>query len=208
MFLVAIDWSKNGSGITKYNTLTGKMDYLTFSSVKKNVSDHIKFLPKKDFKNDWDQIKFMTDIVLDFIPKGSPIIIEGYSFGSVGSVFDIAESCGVMKWRLITEHDCKFMEVPPTTIKKWATGSGGADKVKMTNAYFNLTSIPFELTHLSKFKSPQNDIIDSFWMLDLLINKTNNTPKYVKFISDKVNEKSKDVLTSEFISIEDRLSFV
>ena len=60
------------------------------------------------------------------------IVIEGFSYGSKGrSVFDIA----YLGWRIREELDklkredgIPWMEVPPTTLKKYATGKGNSSK--------------------------------------------------------------------------------
>ena len=60
------------------------------------------------------------------------IVIEGFSYGSKGrSVFDIA----YLGWRireelerLRTEDNIPWLEVPPSQLKKFATGQGNANK--------------------------------------------------------------------------------
>lgn len=61
-------------------------------------------------------------------------VIEGYSFGSKGrAVFNIGEAGGVV--RLLLHDLCvPFAEVPPTTLKLFATGKGNSDKDAMIEA--------------------------------------------------------------------------
>ena len=58
------------------------------------------------------------------------VVIEGYSMGSRGRVFDIGELGGVIRMAL---HDSgiTFVSVPPTSLKKFATGKGTAKKDDM-----------------------------------------------------------------------------
>jgi crossover junction endodeoxyribonuclease RuvC len=63
------------------------------------------------------------------------ILIEGYSYGSKGkAILDIAEFGGLLRHGLLTEFDCPIIEVPPTALKKWATGKGNANKTQVVSA--------------------------------------------------------------------------
>jgi crossover junction endodeoxyribonuclease RuvC len=58
-------------------------------------------------------------------------VIEGYSFGSQGrAVFNIGELGGVIRL-LLHDMGVPYTEVPPSTLKKWATGKGNANKDTM-----------------------------------------------------------------------------
>lgn len=66
------------------------------------------------------------------VAKPGIILIEGYSYGSKGkAILDIAEFGGLLRHRLLDEFECPIIEVPPATLKKWATGKGNANKVVM-----------------------------------------------------------------------------
>jgi crossover junction endodeoxyribonuclease RuvC len=55
-------------------------------------------------------------------------VIEGYAFGAKGSaVFDIAELGGVVRFHLY-DHKRAYCDVPPSCLKKFATGKGNAKK--------------------------------------------------------------------------------
>jgi crossover junction endodeoxyribonuclease RuvC len=59
------------------------------------------------------------------------VVLEGYSYGSRGrSVFDIGELGGGVRL-LLHRLDIPFVEVPPSTLKKYATGQGNAGKDAM-----------------------------------------------------------------------------
>lgn len=95
------------------------------------------------------------------------IAIEGYSMGSVGAVFNIAENTAVLKYRLF-EKGIKWIEVPPTTVKKSATGKGNADKLMMYDVFVEKTSIDPRkmLDSKAKLGSPFTDIADSYHIAD------------------------------------------
>lgn len=105
---------------------------------------------------------FLSKIPTNPIPS---IFIEDYSFGSKGKVFHIAENTGILKHKL-WELGFKFTTVPPTVIKKHATGKGNADKEKMVAAFLEQTQVDMHKLILSdrKLASPVTDIVDSFFI--------------------------------------------
>lgn len=61
-------------------------------------------------------------------------VIEGYSFGSKGrSVFDIAELGGVIR-RVLRLKRVPYVDIPPSVLKKYATGKGNSPKDAMIAA--------------------------------------------------------------------------
>lgn len=98
-------------------------------------------------------------------PKLPSIFIEDYSFGSKGKVFNIAENCGLLKWKL-WEIGLKFSTIPPTVIKKYATGKGNADKQKMYDAFVAETGKDFisSFSKNGKLDNPVTDLVDAFYI--------------------------------------------
>ena len=94
--------------------------------------------------------------------------MEGYSYGSTGKVFHIAENTAVLKY-LMWDEELEFEVVPPTVIKKFATGKGNANKEKMYEAFCDEnkdSSLREWLTpRSSNVISPVNDIVDSYYIL-------------------------------------------
>ena len=69
------------------------------------------------------------------------IFIEGYSYGSKGQgLFQIAENCGILKYRL-QEQNLPYETVVPSVVKKGATGKGNADKDMMYEAFVKETKL-------------------------------------------------------------------
>jgi Holliday junction resolvasome RuvABC endonuclease subunit len=62
------------------------------------------------------------------------VFIEGYSMGSKGRVFDIAEATSVLKYRLFKDG-ISYTAIAPTAVKKFATGKGNANKLVMADAF-------------------------------------------------------------------------
>lgn len=119
---------------------------------------------------------WVINIVAPFRDEEHYILIEDYSFGSKGRVFNLAENCGLLKY-LLYKGKYKFFTVPPSVIKKYATGKGNADKQKMYDAFYALTEI--DLIHVysksGRLSSPVTDIVDAFYlthyMHDSIINE-------------------------------------
>ena len=95
------------------------------------------------------------------------VILEGYSYGSTGKVFHIAENTAVLKY-LMWDEELEFEIVPPTVIKKFATGKGNANKEKMYEAFCTenpKVDLRSQLTpRSSNVISPVNDIVDAYFI--------------------------------------------
>lgn len=92
--------------------------------------------------------------------KVNRVFLEGYSMGSRGRVFHIAENTGVLKQK-IYKAGINFEVVPPSTWKKEVVGKGNADK------QYVYESMNVDLKDIFKSKSitsPINDIADSYFI--------------------------------------------
>lgn len=105
------------------------------------------------------------------IDPEAEIYLEGYAFGAKGQVFNIGENTGVLKqkiWQLKGYSPKAFTTFTPGTIKKFATGKGNADKVKMHEAFVAETSIKLDLHFgVNPGDSPISDIIDAYYISKL-----------------------------------------
>jgi len=81
-----------------------------------------------------ERFDFLSDWVMRILnehDKMGTVWMEGYSYGSKGSrVFEIGENSGILKLKLFS-NGIPFRVVPPTVIKKHATGKGNASKDEM-----------------------------------------------------------------------------
>ncbi len=112
----------------------------------------------------------LTEWLLDL--HAETVYIEDYAFAATGRVFHIGEHCGILKY-VLQQNGIKVEVVPPTVIKKFATGKGNADKEKMTQAF--LVDYPAARNWVQSFfprykdgallaKSPLADLADSYWL--------------------------------------------
>lgn len=67
-----------------------------------------------------------------FPPRPDLVAVEGYSLASPGrlALVRLGEIGGVVRLRLF-ELDVPYVEIPPSSLKRFATGHGNADKYRM-----------------------------------------------------------------------------
>ena len=85
------------------------------------------------------------------------IAIENYAYSATGSVFNIGENTGILKYMLF-QNKMNFETVTPQMVKKYATGKGNAKKVYMADAFTKETGL--DLTGIKQW----SDIADSYWI--------------------------------------------
>lgn len=84
-----------------------------------------------------DRLAFILQGVRDVIDAGGGAgsfelaVLEGYAYGGTGMTFHLAELGGLLRWHLAREWGIPYIVVPPSTLKKFVTGNGRADKVQM-----------------------------------------------------------------------------
>jgi Holliday junction resolvasome RuvABC endonuclease subunit len=105
------------------------------------------------------------DTIKETIHTPQKVFIEGYSFGSKGqAVFQIAENCGILKYRL-QEMDIDYDTIVPSVVKKGATGKGNADKDLMYESFSKETNTNLKkIFDVEKIGNPVSDIVDSFYI--------------------------------------------
>lgn len=81
--------------------------------------------------------------LLDTIETWNPtlIVIESYAYGRANQAHQLGELGGVL--RLAAEHACAtLLDVPPTVVKKYATGKGNANKDLVRDAARDRLGLP------------------------------------------------------------------
>ena len=169
--IVGIDYSLSSPAVCicagEFKFDNCKIYYLT--NVKKYEGDYLKgqlngrlHLPYTSEQQRHDQISQWAFDLID--SADSDIFIEGYSFGSKGLVFNLAENMGTLKHKLYKSNK-NFKQIVPGQIKKIATGKGNADKLKMYEQFKIDTGLDlvkeFEQT---KLNNPVTDIIDAYYV--------------------------------------------
>lgn len=102
--------------------------------------------------------EILEDVMMraDQPPTVRLVVIEGYAMGGMGRVFDIGELGGVIKLGLFYKK-LPVAIVPPSSLKKFATGKGNAKKDDMLEA---------AIRHF-KFTGHGNDEADAWLLLKM-----------------------------------------
>ncbi len=165
--IVGIDYSLTSPAICIDN---GSLMFFYLTNKKKHIgmmSEEIIGYEHKEWTDPIQRFKYISDFALDIIePLLEPMVyIEGYSFGSKGQgLFQIAENCGILKYRL-QEENIPYDTVVPSVVKKGATGKGNADKDMMLNAFIKETKIDLKkIFDTDKAGNPLSDIADSYFI--------------------------------------------
>ncbi len=103
------------------------------------------------------------------------IVLEDYAFSAVGRITGLAENGGVLKAFLRTQAPphIPLHIVAPTTMKKFATGSGRAQKEDVWASFIKVfphtSSWPttvFPKSKTDKINSPLSDLADAYFLAD------------------------------------------
>jgi len=102
--------------------------------------------------------------------RGCEVFIEGYAFATSGKshVRSVAENSGLLKHKMYKVRQT-FTSIPPTVIKKYATGKGNSNKEVMHEFFIKEPEAPPNLKTIlrpksTKLTSPISDIVDAYWI--------------------------------------------
>ena len=179
MIIAGIDYSLSCPAICTYDTKEGKFSFKTTNHYfRSNLKKYDKFYDNNiwgenhgQWKTDEDRYDDIANWALSILVSPSQrvdkVILEGYSYGSTGKVFHIAENTAILKYNL-WDDEIEFDIIPPTVIKKFATGKGNANKEKMYESFVEENpgvDLRSELTpRSSNVISPVNDIVDAYFL--------------------------------------------
>ena len=173
--IVGIDYSLNSPAIC----IAGddfdfdKCSFHFLTSKKKHIGKFGKNIfgyEIKDYKTPIERFTNISTWALDIIHKHktdtAKVFIEGYSFGSKGqAVFQIAENCGILKYRLQLSPSILYDTVVPSVVKKFASGKGNADKQLMYDSFKEHTKQDLlKMFDMGKLSNPVTDIVDSYYI--------------------------------------------
>lgn len=95
---------------------------------------------------------WLLDDLLD--PRPGLVVIEGYAYGRHNQAHQIGELGGIARLTF-RDHYVNFAEVPPATLKKWATGRGNATKPDMRVELFKRSGLDVR----------DDNTVDALWLL-------------------------------------------
>ena len=100
-------------------------------------------VPPKELR-DAVRLQFLEDALahaLEPFPHADGVAMEGQSYGSEGRIDQLGQIGGIVKLFLLKRYGVSPLVVPPSTLKKFVTGNGQADKSMMmraTKVYWDL----------------------------------------------------------------------
>lgn len=125
-----MDLSLNGTGLVIVDSNSMKpieSRYVLLNAKKKSLNSPNIF--------GMERVHYILCQFIEIFENHKPekIIIEGYSMGSRGMVYDIGEVGGVIR-HFMYMNKIPYIEIPPKTLKKYVTDNGNADKEMMMEA--------------------------------------------------------------------------
>lgn len=119
----------------------------------------------QEYSSEIDRYVNHAKWVVSLVQGCSLVAIEGYSMGSRGKVFHIAENTAILKY-FLEQNKIPYVSVPPTRVKKHAC-KGNASKEEMYDAFVNLTKTDLRKVMgftAKKIASPITDVVDSYYI--------------------------------------------
>jgi len=82
--------------------------------------------------NGWPRVNAIACRIMEVVEQEEPdcVALEGYGFGQMASVVTLAEIGSVVRF-LLWQEDIPFLDIPPSSLKKFVTGKGNAKKDQM-----------------------------------------------------------------------------
>ena len=180
--LAGIDYSLTSPAICVWKEINGNRQfnfnmcdvyYLETTQRLKLAARHEILNLHAEVYPEWETEEQRHDLLSDWamsIISGCEVFIEGYAFATSGKshVRSVAENSGLLKHKMYKIGQT-FTSVPPSVIKKYATGKGNANKDLMYNTFSKECVAPVDLHKTLKPKStklsnPTTDIVDSYWI--------------------------------------------
>jgi len=173
LIVAGIDYSMTSPALCVYNTESGEFSfdnctfYFLTQSKKYEIDTENIHGMLFEYDNEMQRYDTISSYFLDRIMENEvdKVYMEDYSMGSKGRVFHIAENTGVLKYRMWS-FGIPFQTIPPTVIKKFASGKGNANKERMQEVFEEQNEVKlkqlFNMT--DKQWNPSSDLIDAYYI--------------------------------------------
>ena len=183
MVIAGIDYSITSPAICIHVGESWKYDNCIFHflSNRKKYSDVFcnRFFGKsfEDYNSEEERYDSISSWAVDKCDISDQVAIENYAFNATGRVFNIAENTGVLKYKLFGQG-IPLETIPPSTVKKLATGKGNSNKCAMYEAFKNETGVDLmDELNMKTLNNPVTDIVDSYYVCKTLFNMITNMEK-------------------------------
>ena len=144
MRIVALDLSLTATGVAVHDAeyVTGKVSTHTIKPTTRG----------------FERIDRVRGEVLDFVADTDVVVIEGYAFmaKAQAGTREIAELGGVIRMSLY-DLGISWVDVPPASLKQYATGKGNADKA----------TVLVEAVKRLGYMGSDNNVADALWLLEM-----------------------------------------
>lgn len=179
MIYAGLDWSMSCPAICIYDSskpFKFKSCSFYFYTDKKKYDasfGNVHGFKNSYFSNDTERFHNISEWGIQILTKNNvkKVCLEGYSMGSTGRIFNIAENIGILKHKLWV-NKIEFITPAPTSVKKFFTGKGNANKEAMYKSALE-RGIDVDLEAMlscSANNSPISDVIDSYALVDFMLN--------------------------------------
>jgi len=138
-------------------TVMGLDPSLTATGVALPNGETRIIVPGKCCKRGMPRLRRIRDAVMALVKEHDVnlVMIEGYSYGSRYShAHSLGELGGVLRLAIFEHPGVEYIDVPPSSLKKYATGKGNANKeLVLVNAIKRLD-----------YKGHDNNEADALWL--------------------------------------------
>jgi hypothetical protein len=181
--IVGIDYSMTSPALCvcvgEFDIKNCKFLYVTNVKKYEGVFGQFEGVLVDSWKHNADRFDQLAGIARDFIfnnwPEDSPeplIGLEGYAMGAKGQVFNIGENTGILKYYIQVLEEWEVATYAPSSIKKFATEKGNADKEKMYESFILDTGLDLEKVFgfdidPEKIRGPISDVVDAYYIAKL-----------------------------------------
>lgn len=114
--------------------------------------------PPKDCNRGVERLAWIRESVLSLAVLSDVVVIEGYAYARANQAHQIGELGGVIRLGL-HDHGIPFVEIPPSTLKKLATGRGNSGK----------EAVLAEAIRRLGYQGSDNNEADALWLLQVAL---------------------------------------
>lgn len=155
----------------EFRFLTSKKKYA------KQIAPNIQGELFKDFETNTQRFDDISQWAIETLRGVNEAALEGYAFSAQGLIFNLAENCGLLKYKLFKEN-IPLIVYEPGKIKKVGAGKGNSCKDIMYEAFVEQTKTELlKIFDQKTLSNPVTDIVDSYFIVKTynLLGRTSST---------------------------------
>jgi len=156
MNIAAFDLSLTATGLATNFELLGRCARVVENRSPDNAAISSGVL-RPERINGLTRLRYIREVVLEIANDADLVVLEGLAFGAKGNaMLDLAGLAAVVRLAL-ADCDRPFVDVPPSTLKKFAVGNGNAPKDEMLAAAIRRLG----------YTGHDHNEADALWLLEL-----------------------------------------